>query len=187
MINIKNFYEYVTDEYINKLTDAEIMTIARDHDTDILYNEVDEFDNYFDKPSQLLTYLDNKYKSSDEFVYFDGYGYLCSTDNIYDIVDKSDLIDWLEEDWDVYNKYIDYVSNQLYEFTPQELLDELEYPTNETVKDVILDQYGDKLVEGLTEETARELYDSIENEDLKDLLLEHFNIENEINDKKEGR
>ena len=53
MINIKNFYEYVTDEYINKLTDAEIMTIARDHDTDILYNEVDEFDNYFDKPSQL--------------------------------------------------------------------------------------------------------------------------------------
>ena len=93
----------------------------------------------------------------------------------------------MENDDVAQNEYEEYIKDILNEYTPQELLEELENSTNETVKDVILDQYGDKLVEGLTEETARELYDSIENEDLKDLLLEHFNIENEINDKKEGR
>lgn len=187
-MEILGLNEYIWEEYLYKLTDRELMDIARDNDTTIMYNKPEEIDMFFEKPSDLLNRIDDTYKSYDEFAYIDRDGYLYSGNNIFDVVDKSTFVDWLEYDNNTYDNYEEYVSDKLNEYTPQEVLNKLEYSTDDNIKEIILNKYGDTLKDELTQEEAIEIYNDTLNEDVKNFLLEWCDIEDIINNNEiEGR
>ena len=182
MKTILDFNDYIMVKYLYNLDIGDLIEIASDElDTTIIYNEPSEIDEYFDSASDLLKCLDKHYNINDEFAYFDDYGYLCSANYIYDIIDKSEFAEVLEDDDVAQNEYEEYIKDILNEYTPQELLEELENSTNETVEDIILNEYEDTIRDGLTEEIV-ESYKDTENKNIQE-FIEEFIENNEIGDR----
>lgn len=65
-----------------------------------------EYNNFIDEylygltPSEVINAVDRNYSTSDDYMYWDGYGDICSTNDVYDIADDSEIIDYIIDEWD---------------------------------------------------------------------------------------
>lgn len=90
-------------EIIDNADENDIITWWNDHcdcDTDCIYY-MDELDGYFDgrnckSPTDIIDSLDSDFSTSDYYFTEGDYG-LKSFDDIYDVVDDDDLIDYMLE------------------------------------------------------------------------------------------
>jgi hypothetical protein len=75
---------------------------------------MDEIDEFFSKPSELLDRMDD-FKSSDEYFYFNGYGNVCTTSDKFDIYEDEVSIDELIDEIIDNYQHIDIDDTQLRE------------------------------------------------------------------------
>ena len=65
-----------------------------------------EYNNFIDeildglKPSEILDAVGRNYSTNDDYLYWDGYGYICSTNDVYDVADDSEIIDYIIDEWE---------------------------------------------------------------------------------------
>ena len=65
-----------------------------------------EYNNFIDeildglKPSEIIDAVDRNYSINDDYMYWDGYGDICSTSDVYDVADDSEIIDYIIDEWE---------------------------------------------------------------------------------------
>lgn len=99
------YREYLEDYVLNELSDNELLPIYNELldklgycDSRIFDNDEEFLNGMFSNPNDAVAAVCyGNYKYTDEFVKFDGYGNLKSSNYLTDLVDKYTFLDLLED------------------------------------------------------------------------------------------